>query len=84
MTSFEKSILLDEFDVTLKLWHFYREVMTEYHVAPKMLQIVVNAIVRSPTQLESKVFMLMEMKEFFNYDHVDQILNSMEDRFDGD
>ena len=34
MTSFEKSIFLDEFDFTLKLWHFYREVLTEPKIAP--------------------------------------------------
>ena len=71
MTTFEKSLMLDDFDVTLKLWYFYREVLTEFKIAPQMLSLVVKAFVRSPTMLEPKIFLIMEMKEFFNYELVD-------------
>ena len=71
MTTFEKSLMLDDYDVTLKLWYFYREVLTETKIAPQMLEKVVKAFVRSPTMLEPKIFLITEMKEFFNYELVD-------------
>ena len=46
-----------------------------------MLQAVVDSFVRSPSLLEPKIFLILEMEEQFTLNHIDAILSSLEKRF---
>ena len=46
-----------------------------------VLQAIVDAFIKSPYLLEIKTFLITQVQDQLNYEHIDEILTSMEERF---
>lgn len=81
MAAFIESVNIEEMAVAVMIWHKYDQLLTSFEQIETVVQALVKAFVNSPYLMELKVYFVMQVEQFLSYEHIDQILTSMEERF---
>ena len=85
VASFKESLRANDFALGLVLFENYEVVLTTDNDDVKsIVSETVNAFVKCPYQLQVKIYLMVQLLHEFNYEHVDQVLSSMEERFNND
>lgn len=79
--AFRESLKLDELAISFKMWKMYELLLMSPRYKDRVLQEIVNTFVRTPYLLEVKIYFLLQVIDMLNYEHVDSILISCEERF---
>ena len=72
---------MNEFSITIKIWHNYETVLTGKKLIYSVIESCVTAFEQGPDLLEPKIFLLMQIYYEMEYEQVDKLLTSMEQRF---
>ena len=67
--------------IALRIWHQYEEVLMSKQLINSVIDACVAAFEYVPDLLEPKIFLLMQLYFQMEYEQVDKLLTSMEQRF---
>lgn len=63
------------------MWKTWEDLLTSGEPLDRIAKACVSAFGKSPDLLEPKTYFLMQLLHLFSYEHIDNILTSMEKRF---
>ena len=78
---FKECLRQNEFAIAINLWKLYDFALTTKKNQQTVIRACVDAFVKSPDLLESKIYLIMQLLTSMGYEHIDRILSSMEERF---
>ena len=72
---------MEKMAIAVQIWNEYDSILTGSSALDAVLQAIVDAFIKSPYLLEIKTFLITQVQDQLNYEHIDEILTSMEERF---
>ena len=81
LAAFIESVAKDELFIAFKIWRMYELELTSVRTIEPVLEALVKTFEGDEDLFEVKIYLLVQVRLYLTYEHVDRLLTSLEDRF---